>query len=416
MCWKKALFASPWAVVVAAFLFALAPVPVAGQQVVASATTEVGNLTRTVWTVQVGPGPIDRFQMVRVVKSGAGGGSRGSVFFLPPLGSSFSLYEQRDESGGVGTSIAGFFAERGYDVYGYVPRYVGIPAGTCEAGLVDCSVMAGWGLSSQLDDIAFIRQQIESLHPGTPIVAGGASLGGMLAVAVANDAPGDYDGVIVWEGMLASDDAAVQALNQGYCAALEAQLTAGLVFDGVGGNLFKQISKAAELEPGGLNLNPLFPPFLTNHQLLVLLLAVPSPGPVTMPVPAYVSMSGSLAEDRLFFASEPRLYENVGHFNAYSPNALVRDVSCSLAGVETGYVSNLGSFTGSVLAIGGGRGFGAFMGDQLARFGTDDVTFLLEPELGHIDHFMTERHREYVERPIFRWVERVLDAGGRARR
>jgi len=411
---KISVAASVIVVAWAALLLSLTTAPAAGQAVIASATSEVGNFTRTEWTVQVGPGPIDRFQMVRIVKSGPRGGERGSIFFLPPLGSSFSFYEQRDTSGGVGTSIAGFFAERGYDVYGYVPRYAGIPAGTCEAGLVDCSVMAGWDIRSQLEDIAFIRQRIEALHPGTGIVAGGASLGGILAVAVANDAAGDYDGVIVWEGMLASDDPVVQALNSGYCAAIEAQLAAGLVFDGVGGNLFKQVSKASELAPGGLNLNPLFPPFLTNHQVLVLLLAVPSPGPVTMPVPGYISMNGSFAEDRLFFASEPRLYENVGHFNGYSPNALVRDVSCSLAGSETSYVSNLGSFTGAVLAIGGGRGFGAFMGDQLARFGTDDVTFLLEPDFGHIDHFMTERHREYVERPIFRWVERLFAAAERS--
>lgn len=408
MRWKTVFTPLCTAAVAAALFFTLAPAPAAGQQIVASASSEVGNFTRTEWTVQVGPNPIDTFQMVRLVKEARIGNLRGSIFFLPPLGSSFSFYEQRDESGGVGTSIAGFFAERGYDVYGYVPRYVGVPAGTCEAGVVDCSVMAGWDLQSQLDDIAFIRQRIEALHPGAEIVAGGASLGGILAVAVANDAPDAYDGVIVWEGMLASDDPGVLALNQGYCAALEAQLAAGLVFDGVGGNVFKQVAQAAELEPGGLTLNPLFPPFLTNHQVLVSLLSVPSPGPVTMPVPGYLQMNGSVAEDRLFFASEPRLYENVGHFNGYSPNAVVRDISCSLAGVETAYVSNLGSFDGSVLAIGGGRGFGAYMDDQLDRFGTDDVTFLLEPEFGHIDHFMTPKHREYVERPIFRWAERVF--------
>jgi pimeloyl-ACP methyl ester carboxylesterase len=403
MLWKSSVFAA-----VFALLLALAPAPAAGQQIVASASSEVGNFVRTEWTVQVGPNPIERFQMVRIVKDRPDSGLRGSILLLPPLGSGFSFYEQRDESGGVGTSIAGYFAERGYDVYGYEPRYVGIPAGTCEAGIVDCSVMGSWDLQSQLDDLAFIRQRIEALHPGTPIVAGGASLGGILAVAVANEAPDDYDGVIVWEGMLASDDPGVQALNTAYCAGLEAQLTAGLVFDGVGTNVFKQVVKAAELEPGGLTVNPLFPPILTNHQLLVLLVSVPSPGPVTMPAPGYILMNGSFAEDRLFFASEPRLFENVGHFNDYSPNALVRDISCSLAGLETAYVSNLGSFTGSVLAIGGGRGFGAFMGHQLSLFGTGDVTFLLEPDFGHIDHFMTERHREYVERPIFRWAERVF--------
>jgi len=384
------------------------------QTILASSTRHLeAGLVRTESTVQVGPGPLDRFQMVRLVKDGPAGRLRGSILFLPPLGSSFAFYEQRDPSGGVATSIAGYFAVRGYDVYGYNPRYVGIPAGTCEAGLFDCSVMDGWGIQSLLDDIAFIRQQIEALHPGTDIVTGGVSLGGILAVAVANAAPSDYDGVIEWEGMLASDDPAVLALNQGYCAGLEAQLAGGIVYDCVGPNVFKQVAKAAELAPGGLNVDPLFPPTLTTHQVLVLVLSVPAPGPVTGPVPSYIDLNGSLADDRFFFASEPRLYENVGQFNGYAPTRLVRDVSCSLAGVETAFVSNLSSFTGPVLAIGGGRGFGAYMGYQLSLYGSSDVTFLLEPELGHIDHFMTPRHRRYVERPIDRWVRRVFGPPGR---
>jgi len=408
MRWTTSLRLVVLVVACATLLSTLVPMSAAGQTVVASSTARIGNLDRAASTVQVGPGPLDRFQMIRLAKAGPAARFRGSILFLPPLGSSFAFYEQRDVSGGAGTSVAGFFAERGYEVWGYEPRYVGIPAGSCEAGLVDCSVMAGWNIQSQLDDIAFIRQQIEAEHPGGAVLAGGASLGGILAVAVANDAPDDYAGVIVWEGMLASDDPGVQALNTAYCAALEAQLAGGAVYDGVGTNVFKQVVKAAELAPAAPTLNPLFPPFLTNHQLLVTLVSVPSPSPVTMPVPSYILMNGSPAEDRLFFASEPRLFDNVGQFNAYSPNALVRDISCSLAGSETAYTANLGSFTGSVLAIGGGRGFGAYMAYQLSLFGSDDVTFHLEPDFGHIDHFMTRRHRQYVERPIFAWAERVL--------
>ena len=48
---------------------------------------------------------------------------------------------------------------------------------------------------------------------------------------------------------------------------------------------------------------------------------------------------GEMAPDR---ADEYRLYEDVaGRFKDYSPMTLVRDISCSLAGVETGYRSNL---------------------------------------------------------------------------
>jgi hypothetical protein len=99
----------------------------------------------------------------------------------------------------------------------------------------------------------------------------------------------------------------------------------------------------------------------------------------------------------------------IGQFNSYSPVPLVRDISCSLAGVETAYTSNLGSYSGAVLVIGGGRGFGGSIGDQVARFsGTTDKTVLIEPLFGHIDHFMTKDHRDFVERPIFDWARRVF--------
>lgn len=379
-------------------------------QITGTTESRTGNLVRTEYAVSAGSHPLDRFRMVRLVKDAPASTLRGSILLLPPLGPGFSFYEQRDESGGMGTSIAEYFAVRNFDVYGYAPRFEGIPAGTCEAGVVDCSIMATWNLASMVDDIAFIRSQIGVLHPGTKIVAGGASLGGMLAVAIANAHPGDYEGVLVWEGMLYSQDPQVLALNQGYCAALEAQVAAGAVFDGVGINVFKEVAKQSRLAPSGLTPIPLFPPFLTSHQVMVLLLSTSSPGPISMPVPNYIQMNGSLAEDRLFFASEPRVYENViVRFASYSPNPLVRDISCSLAGVETAYTANLGSYTGSVLVIGGGRGFGGYIGDQVARFtGTTDKTVLIEPELGHIDHFMTERHRDFVEKPVFDWAVRVF--------
>jgi len=119
-------------------------------------------------------------------------------------------------------------------------------------------------------------------------------------------------------------------------------------------------------------------------------------------------MNGSFPEDRLFNASEPRVFEGIERFNAYAPLSLVRDISCSLAGVESQFTSSLGGYRGAVLAIGGGRGFGPFMGDQLAQIGSTDKTFLFQPAFGHIDHFMSERHRDFVERPIFDWAARIF--------
>ena len=377
-------------------------------QITGTAVSRTAGLVRTEYTVRAGSHPLDRFKMVRLTKKGTAGTQNGSIFFLPPLGTTFSFYEQRDADNAPGTSIAEFFALRGYDVYGYSPRFEGIPAGTCEAGVIDCSAMAGWDMQSQVDDITFVRSQIEVLHPGTKIVAGGASLGGILAIAVANAHPDDYEGIFPWEGMLYSKDPQVLALNQGYCAGLEAQLAAGLIYDGVGGNVFKEIARAARLQPAGLTPIPLFPPNLTNHQVWVGTVAVPNPGPATMPTPNYVFMNGDPAKDRLFFANDERAQENIARFVNYIPLALVRDVSCSLAGVETQFTSNLDRYTGWVLMIGGGRGFGQYMGDQLAQFGSTHKVIRLTPQFGHIDHMMTLQHRNYVERPIFNWAERVF--------
>ena len=380
----------------------------AQHQVIATTNSHVGPLVRTETLVSVSAHPLDNFRFVRLRRAVPHGQLRTSILLLPSLGVPFSLYEQRDASGIPGTSIAEFFALRGYDVYGYSPRYDGIPAGSCEAGVVDCSIMGDWNLQSMLDDIAFIRNEIETLRPAQAVVTGGVSLGGILAVAVANGTPDAFDGIIPWEGMLRTPDAAVQALNQGYCAGLEAQLAAGILFDAVGGNVLRELARQSWINPNGVSATPLFPPTFTNHQALVAALSTPTPSPAGMPVPGYIAMNGSLAEDRLFFASEERLFENTARFANYAPTTLVRDISCSLAGVDDSYVGNLAAYTAPILAIGGGLGFGPYMQDQLDLTSSTDATLLLEPELAHIDHFMSPRHRRFVERPILRWLRRLF--------
>lgn len=386
---------------------ATVPAEAATYAVTGSASSPVGPLTRSEIIVTSGPGPLDRFKVVRLTRTG-GHPTEGSLLLLPPLGPSFAFYEQRDAGGALGSSVAEYFALRGYDVWGYALRMEAIPSGTCEAGVLDCSAMAGWNLGLMVDDIAFVRGLIEAAHPGGGVVIGGTSLGAMLTIATANAHPGDYAGAIVWEGSLASDDPVVQGLNTAFCAGLEAQIAAGFTIDGVGTSVFKEVVRQAGIAPQGLNTNPLFPPFLTNHQLLIGLLSTPAPGPVSGPLPGYIQLAGDPVADALTFADEARLIENVGYFVNYVPNLLVRDVSCSLAGSETGYVSNLGAFTAPVLGIGGGRAFGPAIVDVVSRFGSTDVTLLIEPEFGHVDHFFSPQHRTYVERPILRFLQRVF--------
>lgn len=385
---------------------ALSAMPV----IISSTSDDVGPLVRSEWIVQVGPNPIDTFRMTRLARDVPDDQLKGSMLFLPSLGTSFALYEQRDEIGFLGSSIAEYFALRGYDIYGYSPRFEGVPAGTCELGVFDCSVMAGWDLQSMVDDISFVRDHIESIHPGGEVVAGGLSLGGILAVAVANADGARYEGVFPWEGMLLSADPAVQGLNVGYCNDAQAVVGAGITFDAAGNGIFKTVAQHAASKPQGLTPIPLFPPFLTNHQVLVGGLATPTPGPISMPVPGYILTAGDPVAGELFFASEARLLRNVlTGFNDYTPTAVIRDIPCALAGIDTTHTNNLAAFTGSVLMIGGGQAFGAFMQDQLDAFtGSSDRELLLETDFGHVDHVFHPRHRKYVERPILRWVRDVF--------
>src|SRR5262245_48311954 len=69
--------------------------------VTATVETEAGPLTRTELTIQAGSHPLDRFKAVRLVKKGEHH-LRGTIFFLPPLGTTFSFYEQRDPNGALG--------------------------------------------------------------------------------------------------------------------------------------------------------------------------------------------------------------------------------------------------------------------------------------------------------------------------
>lgn len=386
-------------------LAALAPPASAQYSVFAQVTTPFGSLDRVEYTVVFGPNPIEQFKAVHYVAP-AGPTRPQSLLLLPPLGVNHGFYEQTDRNRGISSSIAGFFALRGYDVWQYVSPLEGIPAGTCEAGLVDCSPMAGWNLAKLADDVAFVRSLVEAERPGAEVYTGGNSLGGILALAVIDDAPADYAGVVVWEGGLYTTDPAVQAHNQPFCAQLEALLGAGIYYDGVGSSLLKTLVRQSELVPGGLTSVPILPPFLTNRQAMVGFFASPPPGPVSTPLPGYFFMAGDPVAGTFEYASTERLTTDVERFVDYSPTALVRDVSCSLSGVETSYVDNLGAFTGRVLGIGGGGGFGPILPDNLALFtSAADVEFLFEPTFGHVDHFMTPDHARYVERPIRRWME-----------
>jgi pimeloyl-ACP methyl ester carboxylesterase len=370
-------------------------------QIVGTQTSNVaGDLKKTVSTVQVGTNPLDRFLISRVSKK-AGQAHRGTLLLLPPLGSGFQNYETV-VGGDYGKSFVGFFARRGFDVWGYSQRLQGLAAGSCESGAIDCSAMAGWGMQTILDDVAFIRQQIETAHPGEKPVVGGLSLGSIATVAAINQDPDAYAGAIMLEGTLYTANPATRAINAGFCSAFEGLLAAGIFYDGQNTPGFKLLSFLAETAPNDPTPLPGFPPGFTNHRAWVAAMSAPPVGPIT-PRPGYFFLAGSVAEDRFFYADEALVHANIAGFVDYTATRTVRDVSCSLAGDRT-FTDNLESFDGPVLMIAGGHGFGPEMLDTKELLTNANVTVNLKEEYGHVDHVFSTRHLQEVEHPVLAWL------------
>jgi len=382
--------------------------------VISVAETHPGNFERSATTIQVGDNPVNRFTMHRWLRAGIKKKHvRGNIILLAGLSGSFKTFEL-DEDGSMLGSTAAFFARRNFAVYGYSPRVTDLPAGACESAAVDCSVMSEWDLPSMIEDISYIRGRIEEDYPGKKTVVGGLSLGAINTIALLNAHPDDYDGGIIWEGMLYSEDAEVLAMNVGYCAGVQDMLDNGLYYEAQGLGLFKAAAGLSQADPDGAS--PFagmlgLPAGTTNHQFLVFVLSEEIPGPATLPVPGHINMAGDWMADKLTYADDERVYKDVTNFNNYAPNAVVRDISCSLAGLLDQFTDNLGAFQGEILAIRAGRGFGPYMQDNLDLFTAAHVTSHQVDPFGHVDHFFLPSpiHRLFVEGPIHLWLTtRVL--------
>lgn len=385
-------------------LAAVLPVQAAAvsYQVLSVTERRVGPLVITEETVQAGQDPVARFTLHRMTKADAA--SRGALLMMPGGASNFAFYAA-DENGKELQSFAAYVALRGVDVWGYSPRTQGLAPGAC-SGAVDCSGMRDWGLQSVVDDALYIRERIRQVHGAARPVVAGLSLGAMSTLALMNAAPGDWAGGVVWEGMLYSENPVVLAANRISCDEVEARIAGGEIWDDANYPVIRLLYALATADPDGPTPLPGFPPGFTNRQVFLALLTTPQPAPPGY-VPGYTLAVGSV-ESGFTYSSEARLGMLIDQLNHYEPLALVRDYTCALAG-ESAFTGNLESFTEPVYAIGGGHGFGAWMGDNIGLLGSADVTWNYVPELGHGDHFASPEHRQLLEEPLFQWLQRVLE-------
>jgi Serine aminopeptidase, S33 len=376
----------------------------ASYRIIATRRTWIGAFVRTDTTVQVGDNPVNRFTMHRLRQFWPHHEPKAALLLLPPLGNGFTFFET-DESGDYRLSFAAFFAAAGFEVWGYSPRYIGLTAGVCESGALDCSPMSGWGIQAAVDDVAFIRRQIAAAAPDTPAVVAGYSIGGVETIAVINAAPRDWTAAAILEGALYAEDPAVVALNAGFCPQLRQQIASGQIFDDQSLPVIRTIAELAATDPHGPTPFPGFPPGLTNHQLLVFILAVPGFGPFWQ-TPHFVRCAGDVAADVFFFASTPRVVAHTLLFSDYYDNREVSDTICSLAGDRT-FTANLGAFTAPVYLMGGGQAFLEQQVELTHVLGSRDVTRNFQPEFGHADHWFSASHRQLLDSDLLRWLERV---------
>lgn len=366
----------------------------------------IGELRLTESVIQDGPLSINRFRMHRLRRPNII--PRGSILLLPGLGNNFNGFLTGD-GGDITKSFAGYLARLGYDVFGYSPRETGIAGGACAAGL-DCSPALQWSMQTVIDDVTFIRGKMGTLSPGKLPVVAGFSLGAATALAVVNQNPKAYSGLLAWEGSLVTDDPAIRAHAQGFCTQFEGMLAAGVAVDDQSLPFVKTVNQFALGSPNAPFVLPVpgFPPGLTNRQALLLILTTPNPI-APSPRPGFITAAGDFMAGTLTHSDLARLQANIAAFNDVTANRVTRDFYCSLAGNAPQYSSNLAAFKAPVLILQAGQGFGPIMTELPTKLGSTNVTFHGIHNYAHVDHLGSNHHLFVLEGRVAQWLNQVFD-------
>jgi hypothetical protein len=233
-------------------------------------------------------------------------------------------------------------------------------------------------------------------------------MGAIAALAVVNEYPNQYAGLLAWEGSPVTDDPAIRAHNSGFCEQFSGLVGAGVAVDDQSLPFVKLTAQLALVAPNDPFAIPVpgFPPGLTNDQAFTLILTTPNPI-APSPRPGFISAAGNFMTGQLFFSDKARLTVNIGSFNDVTATRTSRDLYCSLAGVETVYSNRLSKFKGPAMIIKAGLGFGSIMDELPGKLGSTSVAFTSMDEFGHVDHLGSGSHLGLLEVPIGVWLDGV---------
>jgi hypothetical protein len=367
-------------------------------------TKIIGNLARTEFTVQVGNNPLNNFKFYRVkLKHIPDRAQQGVMLLLTCDALQFpAMYEDNQD---YFETLAAYYAERNIDVWGVSHRYEKFISPICETGGMDCSIMGEWSIDTIVQDVSFVRSQIAAVHPHEKPAIMGQYFGAGSALAVINESPHDYSGIVIADGLLYTENAAVRELNQYWCDVYSKKLADGEYWDGAPNPGFKYIVALASNDPQGAS--PVAPG-LTNLQTFVAFMDTPPPQPFTQVVPGYKMAIGDIPGSRFVYTDPERIGYVVQHFSDYIVNRFERDATCARAGVDTHHYDHLAAFRGHVYIAGGGYGAGDYMLDVTKLMRAKSVTKNIVPEYGHVDLMMAPNHRDIYETPIYRWLSHVV--------
>lgn len=382
-----------------------------------------GALLRTEITVSASNRPLDSFKFQRTARIGRQ--PKAILLLLPSRNCNAAEYEWSDKGEATGggaedrlseqssegifggkkdafqDSFVGFLASNGVEVWGYSPRTTNLPENFCQTH--DCSVAKDWGMDAYLEDIAFIRNVIRVLHPRDKPFIGGLSLGTILGYAAINARPSDFAGLVAWENAILSNDSEFKAGFASVCAADEQALAEGKYVDDNFGSLSRLALRLFQSNPEGASPLPFFPGF-NNRQAFVGLFSLPAPG-VPIPQRGFVIQAGDpFGSQQFTYTNFYRASKMLEVGNYYESQRLIRDFDCSFSGSENRFSKNLKNFTGPVLLIKEGLGFGEYTEDSVSALGSTDVARVSNPLHAHADSFLEVNHRQNIDKTILHWL------------
>jgi hypothetical protein len=363
------------------------------------------SLERVAYEVQVGPSPLNRFEITHIHKKCAH--DEGSLILLSPFLLPGAFYEI-SETGHYLKSAAGRLANSDVDLWLVDQRQTHLTAGACESGAADCSVMASWNFDTYSSDALFALSLLRAQKPREKPVIGGFSAGSNTTLATIDRAPREFKGAFLYEGTFFTEDPTIQAHNDAICDELEAKLSSGVYYDATAA-IPGLVLRLAAADRDALSPIPGFPPGTTNQLAELFVFGSPPPPGAISPTPGFTRCLADFTTQSYVYTNQTRLELAGPLFDSYASVAALRDLACGLAGRDDSHYDNADAFRGKVEIFVEGSGFGPAMFDTASLFDSASAVAIdSNPEFGEADPYFHRDWEKYFYRPLRKWLHSVF--------